>query len=67
MNKNEVVLHQGNSIKVKKAKNQLSTVLRLIQNSDQRRLVAILKSINQNYTRSILSSLPHIHWTIEFI
>ena len=64
MSKNEIILKPGALVK---ATQQSQTFLTLLQQSDEQRLVELLKSIDFKSAVELISSLEHIEWTAEFI
>ncbi|HJF74232.1 MAG TPA: hypothetical protein K8W15_08630 [Gallibacterium anatis] len=67
MSKNEIILRNPKQGALVKANKQSQTFLTLLQQSDEQRLIDILKSINFEDTTRLISSLEHIEWTAQFI
>lgn len=67
MSQNEIILRNPKQGALVKATQQSQTFLTLLQQSDERRLVEILKSINFEDATILISSLKHIEWTAQFI
>ncbi|WAX71344.1 hypothetical protein [Gallibacterium anatis] len=67
MSKNDIILRNPKQGALVKATQQSQTFLTLLQQSDERRLVEILKSIDFEDTTRLISRLEHIEWTAEFI
>ena len=71
MDKYESTIYNGSDKQISRARNQLSTVLDLIQKIDEKRddkkLVHLLESLDKQYLKNILSSLTHIEWTEKLI
>ena len=67
MSKNEIILRDPKQGALVKANKQSQTFLTLLQQSDEQRLIDILKSINFEDTTTLISSLEHIEWTAQFI
>ena len=67
MSKNEIILRDPKQGALVKATQQSQTFLTLLQQSDEQRLVELLKSIDFKSAVELISSLEHIEWTAEFI
>ena len=67
MSQNEIILRNPKQGALVKATQQSQTFLTLLQQSDERRLVEILKSIDFKEATRLISRLEHIEWTAEFI
>lgn len=67
MSQNEIILRNPKQGALVKATQQSQTFLTLLQQSDERRLVEILKSIDFKEATRLISGLEHIKWTAEFI
>ena len=67
MSQNEIILRNPKQGALVKATQQSQTFLILLQQSDERRLVEILKSIDFADATILISSLKHIEWTAQFI
>ncbi|UZD15878.1 hypothetical protein OLL86_10350 [Gallibacterium anatis] len=67
MSKNEIILRNPKQGALVKANKQSQTFLTLLQQSDEQRLIDILKSINFEDATRLISRLEHIEWTAEFI
>ncbi|KGQ64593.1 hypothetical protein IO43_05780, partial [Gallibacterium anatis 7990] len=67
MSKNEIILRNPKQGALVKATQQSQTFLTLLQQSDERRLVEILKSIDFKEATRLINRLEHIEWTAEFI
>ncbi|KGQ35153.1 hypothetical protein JP34_04990 [Gallibacterium anatis] len=67
MSKNDIILRNPKQGALVKANKQSQTFLTLLQQSDEQRLIDILKSINFEDATILISSLEHIEWTAQFI
>ncbi|MFZ7216357.1 hypothetical protein [Avibacterium avium] len=67
MSKNDIILRNPKQGALVKATQQSQTFLTLLQQSDERRLIEQLKTIDFKEAIRLISSLEHIEWTVEFI
>ena len=67
MSQNEIILRNPKQGALVKATQQSQTFLTLLQQSDEQRLIDILKSIDFKEATRLISGLEHIKWTAEFI
>ena len=66
MSKNEIILRNPKQGALVKATQQSQTFLTLLQQSDEQRLIELLKTISFEAV-GLISGLEHIKWTAEFI
>lgn len=67
MSKNEIILRNPKQRALVKATQQSQTFLTLLQQSDEQRLIELLKTISFNKAVELISGLEHIKWTAQFI
>lgn len=66
MSQNEIILRNPKQGALVKATQQSQTFLTLLQQSDEQRLIELLKTISFEAV-GLISGLEHIKWTAEFI
>ncbi|MBF4102928.1 hypothetical protein INT80_11965 [Gallibacterium anatis] len=67
MSKNEIILRNPKQGALVKANKQSQTFLTLLQQSDEQRLIELLKTIYAADATVLISGLEHIKWTAQFI
>ena len=67
MSKNEIILRDPKQGALVKATQQSQTFLTLLQQSDEQRLIELLKTIYAADATVLISGLEHIKWTAQFI
>lgn len=67
MSKNDIILRNPKQGALVKATQQSQTFLTLLQQSDEQRLIELLKTIDAADATVLISGLEHIKWTAQFI